>query len=408
MKILLANWVYNWGSTGYILRDLKNEFEKIGHEVVIAAAEVYGVREEKVYSFGKPFEWNIMSRLSRFGWPRFKGSTFATKRLINIIKKENPDVVNLHLLHGARLNFYYLLKYLGQHNVKTVVTNHAELYYTGSCGYSYDCNNWIDCECKNCPDKKYATYAYVFANPHMHWKLMKNAFDYFKKDYLCFTAVSPWVQDRFYKSPIVHGYNCSVVINGIDTDTFCIRRDSNVIESKFGKNKPFYILHVTANFVPDVPEDVKGGYYLVELARKMPNVTFVVVCTANKEVNNLPDNIKIWGKSKNQEELSVLYSNAEMTLLVSRRETFSMVTAESLCCGTPVVGFKAGGPESIAIEDASIFVNQKDVDALSKAIVTMREKHINRDSLSKIARKKFSAESMANGYLSVYKEFLKQ
>jgi glycosyltransferase involved in cell wall biosynthesis len=33
-----------------------------------------------------------------------------------------------------------------------------------------------------------------------------------------------------------------------------------------------------------------------------------------------------------------------------------MIVAESLCCGTPVVGFKAGGPESIAIDDYCVFV----------------------------------------------------
>ncbi len=36
-----------------------------------------------------------------------------------------------------------------------------------------------------------------------------------------------------------------------------------------------------------------------------------------------------------------------------------MVTAESLCCGTPVVGFTAGGPESIAIDAFSNFVEME-------------------------------------------------
>ena len=39
-----------------------------------------------------------------------------------------------------------------------------------------------------------------------------------------------------------------------------------------------------------------------------------------------------------------------------------MVTAESLCCGTPVVGFKAGAPEQIAIKEFSEFVEYGDLN----------------------------------------------
>ena len=42
-----------------------------------------------------------------------------------------------------------------------------------------------------------------------------------------------------------------------------------------------------------------------------------------------------------------------------------MFVAESLCCGTPVVGFKAGAPEQIAIKDYSNFVPWGDIGALT-------------------------------------------
>lgn len=408
MKVLLANWVYNWGSTGYIIRDLKNEFTAMGHKAIVAAAESYGAPEDGVFVFAKPYEWKIMSRLARLGWPRFKGSKLASKRLIRIIEREKPDVVNLHLLHGARLDLYYLLKYLGQHHIKTVVTNHAELYYTGSCGYSYSCNQWVNNECGNCPDKKYATYAYVFANPHLHWSLMKKAFSYFDKGNLTFTAVSPWVQERFYQSPIVNGFDCSVVLNGIDIGVFSKKTNNTDFLNKIGENISDYVLHVTASFNPERKDDVKGGYYLVELAKRMPEFNFVVVCTAVKGVDQLPPNIFIWGKAKDQNELAQLYSNAKMTVLVSRRETFSMVTVESLCCGTPLVGFKAGGPESIALKEASFFVDQEDVLGLASAIKRMMNMSIDRNLLSEQAKEMYSARAMAKGYLSVYDEFLKE
>jgi len=45
-----------------------------------------------------------------------------------------------------------------------------------------------------------------------------------------------------------------------------------------------------------------------------------------------------------------------------------MVCAESLSCGTPVVGFQAGAPEIISIKRFSEFVPQGDIDALKDVV----------------------------------------
>ena len=106
-------------------------------------------------------------------------------------------------------------------------------------------------------------------------------------------------------------------------------------------------------------------------------------------------------RAKSQEELAKLYSEADVTLILSRRETFSMVTAESLCCGTPVVGFKAGGPESIAIPEASIFVEYGEINSLVGALKNEFEV-VNRQGISFRAKEIYSSESMAIGYLKLY------
>jgi glycosyltransferase involved in cell wall biosynthesis len=236
----------------------------------------------------------------------------------------------------------------------------------------------------------------------MHWKLMKKAFSYFSPEFLTFTAVSPWLKDRFYLSPIVKGFDCTAVLNGLDVNIFSRKACSSDLLDRIGPNVPKYLLHVTASFNPESVSDVKGGYYLVELAKKMPERTFLIVCTTSRGTESLPANIIVWGKAKGQNELAQLYSQAQMTLIVSRRETFSMVTAESLCCGTPVVGFKAGGPESIAIKEASLFAEQGDVDSLAKAICEMDSCILDRTMISKQARDKYCSQTMAKSYLSVY------
>lgn len=400
MKILIANWVYNWGSTGYIMRDLKNELSAMGHQVIVAAGK--SSTKDGVSVFSTPSEQSFFWRLHRLGWSPLRGSTKAAKRLIHLIDQEQPDVVNIHLLHCNFINLYYLLRWLGKNNIKMVITNHAEIYYTGSCGHAYECMRWKTSECHNCPRPKEATGAFVFGNPHRLWKLMKKAFRNIKPDNLLFTAVSPWVKERFLLSPITTGFSCMVTMNGLDTNTFKhydIQTNSHI----GGRELPnTYFLWVTATFDPLSQDDVKGSRYLVELARRMPNHYFVVVATSSKSTKNLPINVIIWGKAKSQEELAQLYSGAKLCLLFSRRETFSMVTAESLCCGTPVVGFKAGGPESIAIPEYSAFVEQGDVEGYVKAIHKISNDKFDRNQISAIAREKYSRKSMAMSYLEAY------
>lgn len=407
MKILIANWVYNWGSTGCIVRDLMMELTKLGHQVIVVTAQNRGTEDSRVYVVTTPKEWRWFWRINRLGLTsKFRGSTAVSKRLLQHVDDYKPDVVNLHLLHGNRLNLYYLLEQLGRRNTKTVVTNHAELYYTGSCGHAYDCQKWISSECRGCDDKKGATGSYIFANPHRNWRLMQRAFSFFKPENLLFTAVSPWVKVRFLQSPIVKGFDCEVVLNGLDVNIFRPKDNFREIEKRVGTSD--FVLYVTASFNPILNYDVKGGYYLVKLAEAMPEQKFVVVASSVAHAVALPKNIYVWGKAKDQNELAELYSAAQLTVLVSRRETFSMVTAESLCCGTPVVGFRAGGPETIAIPDYARFVEQKDVDGLMQVIKNMQASSFDRRSISDEARVKYSSAAMAKGYLTAYDKIIKQ
>lgn len=408
MKILISNWVYNWGSTGFILRDLKTGLIEHGWQVVTVCGVNKGEEDNSVFCISTPHEMTLYRKLVRLGWPKFSGSSMGTRRFIKIIEKERPDIVHLHLLHSGSVNLYELLHYLGKNHIKTVVTHHAELYYTGGCSYSYECMRFMKAECYSCPQKKWATGAYIFGRPHLLWKKMKYAFDSFSSQDLYFTAVSPWVKQRMSLSPITNGFSCDVVMNGIDVSIFRPRINNENIYGRLGINNAGYILHVTAMFDPLDKENIKGGCYVIEMARRMPNVVFVVVAAGCRNCDDLPTNVYVWGKAKNQSELSELYSQAKVTLLTSKRETFSMICAESLCCGTPVVGFKAGGPESIALSQYSTFVDNPNIGALQTALNDMLQKEINSIEIAKQAQSEYSLDSMTKGYISVYQKLISE
>lgn len=104
--------------------------------------------------------------------------------------------------------------------------------------------------------------------------------------------------------------------------------------------------------------------------------------------------------------LSRYYSLADACLITSVRETFSMVTAESLCCGTPVVGFLAGGPESIAVPEYSRFVEQDDADALELALAEILSEDIDHLAISDSCRPLYGQRRMCERYHDVYEKAL--
>ena len=79
-----------------------------------------------------------------------------------------------------------------------------------------------------------------------------------------------------------------------------------------------------------------------------------------------------------------------------------MVTAESLCCGTPVIGFEAGGPESIAMSEYSHFVTYGDIEALYRELVNAVEKRTMSNVNVTQAANLYSLQTMAVEYKKLY------
>jgi glycosyltransferase involved in cell wall biosynthesis len=101
--------------------------------------------------------------------------------------------------------------------------------------------------------------------------------------------------------------------------------------------------------------------------------------------------------------LADLYRRAKVSLIVSRRETFSMPCVESLCCGTPVVGFEAGAPEKISLRDYSEFVPFGDLDRLEDVLRHwLMEKQVDRKAIAERACSTYSAQTMVRSFVEIY------
>ena len=409
MKVLQVNCVYKKGSTGKIVHDIHNCLLSSNIESVVCYGRGNRIEGVGLYKFCSELESKVFHLFNKFGGLMYAVCPFATLNLIRIIKKQKPDIVHLHCINGYCVNIYKLLKFLGKSHIKTIVTHHAEFYYTGSCGHAYDCLQFQAVQgCQNCSILREATGTKLVDRTSKSWRLMKDSFSHFRKEDIRFTAVSPWVVNRSILSPICNAFNCNWVTNGIDTDIFKPSSPEQIlaIKKRFPNHDRKVILHVTASFTTK-ENNIKGGYYIKQLAEMMPNYQFVIVATYIGLVQYIPNNVYVWGPAKSQEELASLYSSADLTVISSKRETFSMIVAESLCCGTPVAGFKAGGPESISMLDCSCFVDYGNLDELKDVVESMLSHNYDVNDISSRARNKYSKESMTSGYLDIYKQMCK-
>lgn len=412
VRIVQINVVHGKGSTGRITSGLHTELRRRGHESLVLYGRGATATDSAVVKTSSEIEakWNAVR--ARIVGMQYDGCRASTARIVDELRSFRPDVVHLQCLNGYFLNIYELLDFLRSSGQPTVLTLHAEFMFTGGCGHSLDCDRWkLTPGCGKCPQLRLATKSLLLDRTREGWERMHEAFANFH-DRLVVTSVSPWLQARAAASPILGSHRHVTVLNGLDTKIFRPRDFSDAVRRLDHPNPARTLLHVTPYFTTN-ERSFKGGKDIVALAEQLgPEYRLIVVGT-NASRGPLPRNITCTGRVDKPEELAALYSLATATVLTSRRETFSMVCAESLACGTPVVGYKSGGPEQIALPQYSHFVEQGDVNALadvaievSSAALRGSERAERASAIHAAAHNAYSMERMADEFEALYRELL--
>lgn len=399
MKIIQINIFFDEGSTGKIVGDIHSRLLRDGHQsYVVFGRGKHQVADDPVHFYRTTSDKisQIYRKISRVTGLRYNTACIETYRLINYIEKINPDIVHLHCLNCAYINPFILLKYLGKKNYPVLVTHHADVTITANCDHAFECDRW-KIGCGKCRTNQVDRRSFWFDGTHLSWIQMKKAFGRVKHLYA--SGVSDWMSDRVRQSPFFVNNECRTIFNGLDTDAFHYRGKCEKLKKQLGlKEEDSIILHVTPNFAAPI----KGGRYVAELARRLPNTKFVIVGIKASELKSLPSNVIPVFHIDSKEKLSEFYSMANLTLLTSYRESFSMVTAESLCCGTPVVGFRAGAPETIAMAEYSAFVEYGNVELLQAMVMQCLTTLISKTVISEAACKIYNAEEMYCKYMKYY------
>ena len=381
MKLLQVNVNYGQSSTGKIVEDIHSYALENGHESFVSFGRGLSNDSHYVLKHGYDIETYFHALMARLTGLNGLFSLFSTLKLIRFINSIQPDIVHLHEIHGYHLSIGMLIKFLKNNKIKTFMTLHSEYMYTGKCGHAKTCDKFMTV-CGNCPQlREYPKSWFLDFTKQMH----KNKKRLFKDWDVTIITPSQWLYNRVNLS-FLNNKKRQVVLNGIDTSIF----NSN---AKRTSDDNLYIFSVIGN----LKDPIKNFAKVVEIANDLIDLSITIIVVGHSKHDlEIPSNLKIIPRITNKENLKNYYANAICTLMVSEYETFSMVTAESISTGTPVVGFRNGGiPEATFGNDDFLTNNLKDLTGFIRKLV-------NKPIRVSANIENISSERMSREYLGLY------
>ena len=392
MKVLQVNATYGLGSTGTIVRDLKDCCEANGIECHVAYARTTE-KVERGYKIGNWFSNKMHALLSRVAGKQAYFSYLPTLRFIRHMKQLQPDVVHLHNLHANYINLPMLLKHLADNDVRTIITLHDCWWYTGGC-FHYTvagCSKWQD-KCSNCPKRFADTSAYLCdrsAEIHDDRKKLLEAIPR-----LTIVGVSDWISNEARKS-FLASKEIMTIHNGIDLSVF--KPTPSDLREKLGLADKYVILGPASKWLDPINKDVLNYF-----AANMKADEVLLLFGAEKVYRPLPDDVMVYGYTRDKHELAALYTMADVFVNCTREDSLSLINVEAQACGTPVVTYDATGPKETVDGKGGIYVTCGNYEQLYDSVSIVRNNRLktNIGSLFSV----FNIEVNYLDYINIYKD----
>ena len=363
MKVLFINSVCGIGSTGRICTDLAQKLEAEGNEVKIAYGRSGTVPEKfKKYAvrIGTDFDCKIHALKTRIFDEHGFGSKSATRKFLQWAEEYKPDLLWLHNIHGYYINVEMLFAWIKQHpEMEVRWTLHDCWAFTGHCAYftAVNCNQWMT-KCKSCVQKHTYPQCLLYSNVSRNFMRKKAIFTGVKK--MTLITPSKWLA-HLVKQSFLKEYPVEVHYNKIDKTIF--KPTPSDFRQRYGLENKKIVLGV-AN-IWDERKGLKDFYKLAQMLDD--SYAIVLVGLSNKQIADLPKNIKGITRTNSSQELAAIYTAADAFVNPSKEETFGMTAVEAEACGTKSVVYKDTACEEIANSNGSLVVEQ-DVKAIYTAI----------------------------------------
>ena len=398
LKVLQINTVCGNGSVGKIAVDLKHTLETAGHSCQILYGRKKAPDGVSAVRIGSDLSMGVHVLDTFFKGEHGFASDKVTQKMLDYINEYQPDLIQLHNIHGFYLNVEMLFNYLKVAGIPVVWTLHDCWSFTGHCAYfDYSgCEKWKE-GCGKCPQHRSA-YPYALFKDNSRKNYIRKERAFTKVPNLTIVTPSQWLADLVRQS-FLKEYPVQVIRNGIDRQVFSptegrLRRKYDLQEKKV-------LLGVAS-----VWEKRKGLSCFEALAEKLPEEYQIVLVGVNeRQKKKLPEKILGIERTNRLKELAEWYTLADIYLNPTLEDNFPTTNLEALSCGTPVITFDTGGsPESIDASCGKV-VPKGDVDDMLAAILDMEEYPILKESCI-LKSMQYDKEERFREYRKLYESIL--
>jgi len=115
------------------------------------------------------------------------------------------------------------------------------------------------------------------------------------------------------------------------------------------------------------------------------------------------DTVRYVGPVDDRQKNNLLGGAAALIMAIEWEEPFGIVMAESMACGTPVIGFARGSVPEVVRDGVSGFV-VNDIDGAVAAVSKLAT--LSRDAVRRDAEERFSSDVIVSEYLRIYERLV--
>lgn len=419
MKVLILNTSETIGGAAVAARRLKNALLKAGEYVLMLVRDKQttdrNVIEVNTNSVDRKINWLcfVWERLVIFfsnGLNRenlFKVSIAncgVNNSFLSVVN--DMDIIHLHWINQGFLSLKQI-KEIAKSGKPVVWTMHDMWPCTAICHYSWDCERFHN-ECGMCPFLRSSNEEDLSQRV---WKKKR----FFSSSGIQFVAVSSWLAKQAQESSLMKGLDIKVIPNVIDTTVF-FQKDQLEIRKLLGLPLDKKIILMGAARLDD---PIKGFQYLKEALKILsPNRTdiLLILFGSIKNSESFFQELSVpyisLGLLTDNNQISDLYSAANVTVVPSLYETFGQTLIEAMACGCPTVSFNNSGQTDIIDHQVNGFLaeykNSTDLAAGISWVLDRKDQKSLEDACIRNVHEHYTEQVVAKQYIKLYNELLQK